>query len=149
MDAGDIALSLPINIDPEDNQTSLYNKLKLLACDGLKQFFRLAQNNNLTFTQQNEDNISFAPSFKKEDGRIDFKSKNANQVINQIRGLVPWPGCFFDSNKDRIKVHEACLDNNVLDPGILKNINNQLIVCLLYTSPSPRDRTRSRMPSSA
>ena len=24
-----------------------------------------------------------------------------------------------------------------------------LIICLLYTSPSPRDRTRSRMPSSA
>ena len=24
-----------------------------------------------------------------------------------------------------------------------------IIVCLLYTSPSPRDRTRSRMPSSA
>ena len=26
---------------------------------------------------------------------------------------------------------------------------DQVIVCLLYTSPSPRDRTRSRMPSSA
>ena len=26
---------------------------------------------------------------------------------------------------------------------------DQLSVCLLYTSPSPRDRTRSRMPSSA
>ena len=25
----------------------------------------------------------------------------------------------------------------------------RLITCLLYTSPSPRDRTRSRMPSSA
>ena len=25
----------------------------------------------------------------------------------------------------------------------------QILVCLLYTSPSPRDRTRSRMPSSA
>ena len=25
----------------------------------------------------------------------------------------------------------------------------ELKVCLLYTSPSPRDRTRSRMPSSA
>ena len=25
----------------------------------------------------------------------------------------------------------------------------QYLVCLLYTSPSPRDRTRSRMPSSA
>ena len=28
---------------------------------------------------------------------------------------------------------------------IIDNLNN----CLLYTSPSPRDRTRSRMPSSA
>ena len=26
---------------------------------------------------------------------------------------------------------------------------NKLSFCLLYTSPSPRDRTRSRMPSSA
>ena len=27
--------------------------------------------------------------------------------------------------------------------------NEDIIPCLLYTSPSPRDRTRSRMPSSA
>ena len=26
---------------------------------------------------------------------------------------------------------------------------NQAIICLLYTSPSPRDRQKSRMPSSA
>ena len=30
---------------------------------------------------------------------------------------------------------------------IVRGIN--LATCLLYTSPSPRDRTRSRMPSSA
>ena len=29
-----------------------------------------------------------------------------------------------------------------------KNISS-ILSCLLYTSPSPRDRTRSRMPSSA
>ena len=27
--------------------------------------------------------------------------------------------------------------------------NSIMTICLLYTSPSPRDRTRSRMPSSA
>ena len=32
-------------------------------------------------------------------------------------------------------------------PFISKNIAD--MICLLYTSPSPRDRTRSRMPSSA
>ena len=31
----------------------------------------------------------------------------------------------------------------------IKNAKKQNISCLLYTSPSPRDRTRSRMPSSA
>ena len=29
------------------------------------------------------------------------------------------------------------------------DLTDQLKFCLLYTSPSPRDRTRSRMPSSA
>ena len=30
------------------------------------------------------------------------------------------------------------------------NVEGELVnICLLYTSPSPRDRTRSRMPSSA
>ena len=44
--------------------------------------------------------------------------------------------------------------NTVIDFGddaaVLKFDNNYLLLaCLLYTSPSPRDRTRSRMPSSA
>ena len=30
-----------------------------------------------------------------------------------------------------------------------KKVQNTVNTCLLYTSPSPRDRTRSRMPSSA
>ena len=35
----------------------------------------------------------------------------------------------------------------ILVPGI--NEQGQLNICLLYTSPSPRDPTKSRMPSSA
>ena len=33
--------------------------------------------------------------------------------------------------------------------GVANTVNSALSPCLLYTSPSPRDRTRSRMPSSA
>ena len=32
---------------------------------------------------------------------------------------------------------------------VRKGIVDPSVLCLLYTSPSPRDRTRSRMPSSA
>ena len=42
----------------------------------------------------------------------------------------------------------AIIDSNTLAVLGLKQIL-QNVICLLYTSPSPRDRTRSRMPSSA
>ena len=35
------------------------------------------------------------------------------------------------------------------DIRLLTNVDSPITACLLYTSPSPRDRTRSRMPSSA
>ena len=38
------------------------------------------------------------------------------------------------------------LYERIKGPG--NNVDN-IMICLLYTSPSPRDRTRSRMPSSA
>ena len=42
------------------------------------------------------------------------------------------------------------LYNEALRNRVKKGEFDMLItVCLLYTSPSPRDRTRSRMPSSA
>ena len=44
--------------------------------------------------------------------------------------------------------------NNILlapreDRDLLGAFSNDVISCLLYTSPSPRDKTVSRMPSSA
>ena len=43
-------------------------------------------------------------------------------------------------------IGEICRKNNCL---FLVDAVTSLGACLLYTSPSPRDRTRSRMPSSA
>ena len=47
--------------------------------------------------------------------------------------------------------HEVLLycNENIFIDGINKNNISPRLPCLLYTSPSPRDRTRSRMPSSA
>ena len=54
-------------------------------------------------------------------------SKTKNKIINPIKH-------FRIKGKDYIVVQES---------------NGKINICLLYTSPSPRDRTRSRMPSSA
>ena len=44
---------------------------------------------------------------------------------------------------------ETTDDDQIDALKVLKNVVYRGISCLLYTSPSPRDRTRSRMPSSA
>ena len=48
---------------------------------------------------------------------------------------------------------EATSRPEVVDAKVYKLksafVKNSVFICLLYTSPSPRDRTRSRMPSSA
>ena len=47
-----------------------------------------------------------------------------------------------------IAISRANIDKNEIDAVICATITPDYF-CLLYTSPSPRDRTRSRMPSSA
>ena len=42
---------------------------------------------------------------------------------------------------------QAVSGNEIHDS--LLDVKAEYAICLLYTSPSPRDRTRSRMPSSA
>ena len=51
----------------------------------------------------------------------------------------------IDYSNNKLVVGARCHGNNI------ENFweGNQIASCLLYTSPSPRDRTRSRMPSSA
>ena len=50
---------------------------------------------------------------------------------------------------------ESCVSMEVMSKGydiLFSNqikINHRVDICLLYTSPSPRDRQKSRMPSSA
>ena len=50
---------------------------------------------------------------------------------------------------DGVKITTVELDEGEKIPKDLSKYDGMFCICLLYTSPSPRDRTRSRMPSSA
>ena len=53
-------------------------------------------------------------------------------------------------NKVESMVKEKLTEGTEVSSNSMKALNsNPANTCLLYTSPSPRDRTRSRMPSSA
>ena len=68
-------------------------------------------------------------------------------VIREVAAQFDRPAILFSGGKDSIVVThlaaKAFVPANIPMPLV------HIDTCLLYTSPSPRDRTRSRMPSSA
>ena len=116
---------------------------------------------------------------KKDFGRYVLKAQSKNKMVFTNRNAPNKNGLykFFDKIEDHMGVAEQGIEFNLKysDKGHKDDWNRwgkpghaqrfQIMepykhttkkgktkwyrVCLLYTSPSPRDRTRSRMPSSA
>ena len=72
-------------------------------------------------------------------------------IINKVRTEGDKAVLEYEAAFDKVTLSAlAVTSEEVQAAGTL--VNDELkaaISCLLYTSPSPRDRTRSRMPSSA
>ena len=90
-------------------------------------------------------------NIKYRDGRKNFKLyKGAEKVFYNIDSVVGHDDCVIvEGEMDVLALHEAGITNAISVPNGATLNSNNLDYCLLYTSPSPRDRTRSRMPSSA
>ena len=74
------------------------------------------------------------------------------RILREFRGkaLAPFAG-IYDHNDQQIATGATIVNKEVSNLiGMDKDaFTRSIFSCLLYTSPSPRDRTRSRMPSSA
>ena len=98
--------------------------------------------------------VSARTDFKQICGSMGLQARGGAGVDSGASG-----GVFDMSNSDRLGKSEVELVNTMIE-GCAKLVKmeqaleagspiDDLLACLLYTSPSPRDRTRSRMPSSA
>ena len=69
-----------------------------------------------------------------------------NQLVHRKPGAVVWPNPNLD-----VAYSEAwvAIDEKSCAMVSVPKITGRYYTCLLYTSPSPRDTERSRMPSSA
>ena len=79
---------------------------------------------------------------------INFDAIKLTTELNKYKRHKAIPNTFFDGTYTILDVRELYNDLSLK----AQKIADELIEhynCLLYTSPSPRDRTRSRMPSSA
>ena len=77
---------------------------------------------------------------------LEKKEKNLNQLINKLNSLtLTYSQPNHEIEKIRTEKKEILRQKAEIEKKNLDLMRD----CLLYTSPSPRDKCRSRMPSSA
>ena len=100
--------------------------------------------------ESKEEKPESIPIKKNKDGEVIANAfvtpEKISIILNEGIGLtdeIPPLRSFFI---ERIIGEMKKIDSTDVKNG---KIDENSVICLLYTSPSPRDRTRSRMPSSA
>ena len=84
----------------------------------------------------------------KEKARFNCSANELWAILSDI-GRCDWVPTIEEIVLDGDLRHFKMTGMGQITEKILKQDHASMTLCLLYTSPSPRDRTRSRMPSSA
>ena len=97
-----------------------------------------------------EMHVEIDPAINKVAGEITFyftsRIDQLNRFVVDYQDELP---ILFIQRGNSTLTYSRSNDLITIDLGKSLLVGEQDTVCLLYTSPSPRDRTRSRMPSSA
>ena len=128
MDAGDIAVAQTVAIDPADNASSLHDKLMNKTPATVSLFIDQIINDTLSFTTQNEADVSFAHAISKKDGQVNFATETLTQIQNRLRAFDPWPGVFCYLNGKQLKILEISPSDISLAPGKCDTSHGFLLV---------------------
>ena len=94
-------------------------------------------------TNENEEGVILKPTvFLKQDFIGVWDKVFPDDFCDFIKNYVDTSSYVKGRETPYVQDKQICI--SAFSPG-----EAEYCICLLYTSPSPRDRTRSRMPSSA
>lgn len=117
MDAGDIVHSHEVAIFHNETGGQLYTRLKFQSALALNDFIYKLQSDDITSIKQDENNVSFAPTLARDDGKLDFKNENFNNLYNKVRALHPWPGTYASYDNKRVKIFKISKAQEKVLPG--------------------------------
>ena len=100
---------------------------------------------NIIKQKRREADLLAARFYKLAEGDREQAARDWYKKVQNIADLIRLERSVAQKCRKKSTPNIAYLSNTQ------KNVENveRNVDCLLYTSPSPRDRTRSRMPSSA
>ena len=106
MDAGPIFLQQEIAVVPHETTASLAAKLTPVGARLLLETIRRLEEGSATPTPQREEEATYAPMLKKEDGEI-LWSDPAALLERRVRGFYPWPSAYTILRARILKIHRA------------------------------------------
>ncbi len=108
VDAGPTLDCKKVPINPHDTSAHLREKLGLACVPLIHQCLPAILERKAVFNKQDSNRASYTRLLGKSDGHLDFR-KSADELVDRIRALQPWPGCYFEYERMRIKIGQADL----------------------------------------
>ena len=127
LDAGPVLLKSKIKIDKESNYQDISKKMSTLGAKLILDALDLIKSGNVNFSEQNENEATYAKKIDKKESKINWKD-NASNIVAKINALNPSPGCWFNLLGSRIKIIKAREVNIKGQPGAVLN-ENLTIAC--------------------
>ena len=109
MDTGDMLLKCAIPIEADDTAGSIHDKLSLVGAELLLDTLRELEVGTLTRIPQHDEDATYAPMLKKEDGCIDWQESAVN-IDRKVRGLFPWPGAYTYFQGNMVKLLKVAVE---------------------------------------
>ncbi|HWP57118.1 MAG TPA: methionyl-tRNA formyltransferase [Candidatus Acidoferrales bacterium] len=106
MDAGPIYLQEEVALAKDETAASLTQKLVPVGARLLLKTIAGLKAGEISPRAQDEDQASYAPLIKKEDGRVNWQEP-ASVIERRVRAFSPWPSCYTRWNGKLLKIHKA------------------------------------------
>ncbi len=103
MDEGDIIEIRKTPIDPMETSMELMDRLAVIAAELACDTITAIGNGTVQRTPQDHDKATYAPMLSKALSPIDW-TQSARFVIDQVRGLIPWPVATAELGGTKFKI---------------------------------------------
>ena len=125
LDAGDVISQVTTPIGPEENAQELTARLAELGAEALSSAVSALKSGTARRTPQDHSAFTYAPMLSRELSPVDW-SRGSGQIINQIRGLIPWPCAVAQIGETKFKLfHAAAGGDTSAAPGTVLSAGKQ------------------------
>lgn len=127
LDHGPILGIETVEIAADERAPSVSRGLAALGGELLAGVLREIANGSAKETPQDHARATYAPKIEKREGLVTFSESPVN-IYNRFRAFDPWPGVFFESDGETIRIVEMEPADVSAPPRTVVDINDGVIV---------------------